>query len=98
MIFTGLSDSYEQYYQALRRCWRFGQKEQVNVYIIISAKEGCVRENIERKQTDFLKMQTEMTELTKEITKKELKNTCRISTPYEPNMEMHLPAWKEFET
>lgn len=90
MIFTGLSDSYEQYYQALRRCWRFGQKEQVNVYIIISAKEGCVRENIERKQTDFLKMQTEMTELTKEITKKELKNTCRISTPYEPNMEMHF--------
>ena len=39
-----------------------------------------------------------MTELTKEITKKELKNTCRISTPYEPNVEMHLPAWKEFET
>ena len=98
MIFTGLSDSYEQYYQALRRCWRFGQKEQVNVYIIISAKEGCVKENIERKQKDFLKMQGEMTELTKEITKKELKNTCRISTPYEPNVEMHLPAWKEFET
>lgn len=98
MIFAGLSDSYEQYYQALRRCWRFGQKEQVNVYIIISAKEGCVKENIERKQKDFLKMQGEMTELTKEITKKELKNTCRISTPYEPNVEMHLPAWKEFET
>ena len=39
-----------------------------------------------------------MTELTKEITKKELKNTCRISTPYEPNVEMRLPAWKEFET
>lgn len=41
MIFTGLSDSYEQYYQALRRCWRFGQDKPVNVYIIISAKEGC---------------------------------------------------------
>ena len=96
MIFTGLSDSYEQYYQALRRCWRFGQKEQVNVYIIISAKEGCVKENIERKQTDFLKMQSEMTELTKEITKKELKSTCRISTPYEPHITMILPQWEEF--
>ena len=96
MIFTGLSDSYEQYYQALRRCWRFGQKEQVNVYIIISAKEGCVKENIERKQTDFLKMQSEMTELTKEITKKELKSTCRISTPYEPHETMRLPKWEEF--
>lgn len=97
MIFTGLSDSYEQYYQALRRCWRFGQLSPVNVYIIISAKEGCVKENIERKQIDFLKMQSKMTELTKEITKKELKRTCRISTPYEPVENMELPKWKEFE-
>lgn len=96
MIFFGLSDSYEQYYQALRRCWRFGQTQEVNVYIIISAKEGCVKENIERKQADFLKMQTEMTELTKDITKKELKSTCRISTPYEPHITMTLPQWEEF--
>ena len=97
MIFTGLSDSYEQYYQAVRRCWRFGQDKPVNVYIIISAKEGCVKDNIERKQADFLKMQKEMTELTKEITKKELKNTCSISTPYETETEMKLPEWEEFE-
>lgn len=96
MIFTGLSDSYEQFYQALRRCWRFGQEKPVNVYIIISSKEGCVKENIERKQTDFLKMQSEMTELTKEITKKELRSTCRISTPYEPHIKMELPKWDEF--
>lgn len=97
MIFTGLSDSYESYYQALRRCWRFGQTKEVNVYIIISAKEGCVKQNIERKQTDFLKMQREMTELTKDITKKELKKTCRISTPYEPVIKMILPDWREFK-
>lgn len=98
MIFTRLSDSYEQYYQALRRCWRFGQECPVNVYIIISSKEGCVKENIERKQTDFLKMQSEMTELTKEITKKELRSTCRISTSYEPKIKMKLPKWEEFES
>ena len=96
MIFTGLSDSYEAYYQALRRCWRFGQTKEVNVYIIISAREGCVKQNIERKQDDFLRMQREMTELTKEITKKELKKTCRLSTPYEPKVEMKLPDWAEF--
>ncbi|MDD3206848.1 MAG: DEAD/DEAH box helicase [Lachnospiraceae bacterium] len=96
MIFTGLSDSYEAYYQALRRCWRFGQQSEVNVYIVISAKEGCVKENIERKQTDFENMQSEMCKLTKEITKKELKKTCRISTPYEPTQEMKLPEWEEF--
>lgn len=96
MIFTGLSDSYEQYYQAVRRCWRFGQDRPVNVYIIISAREGCVKENIERKQEDFLKMQKEMTALTKEITRKELRSTCRISTPYEPEVRMELPGWEEF--
>lgn len=96
MIFTGLSDSYEKYYQALRRCWRFGQEHDVNVYIIISKKEGAVKENIERKQEDFRKMQKAMTELTKEITKKELKSTCRISTPYHPEKDMILPNWEEF--
>lgn len=97
MIFTGLSDSYEQYYQAVRRCWRFGQDKPVDVYIIISKREGAVKENIERKQQDFLRMQKEMTELTKEITKKELKSTCRISTPYEPTVKMRLPEWEEFK-
>ena len=96
VIFTGLSDSYESYYQAVRRCWRFGQSSPVDVYIIISSKEGCVRDNIERKQNDFLRMQREMTELTKEITKKELRSTCRISTPYIPDTKMRLPRWEEF--
>ncbi len=96
MIFTGLSDSFEQYYQAVRRCWRFGQDKEVNVYIIISAKEGCVKENIERKEHDFKFMQRQMIELTKEIQKKELRQTCRITTPYEAETEMILPDWEEF--
>lgn len=96
MAFTGLSDSYEQFYQAVRRCWRFGQKEQVNAYIVISSKEGCVKDNIERKQRDFLKMQKAMIELTKEITKKELQKTCRITTPYKPDKRLILPEWSEF--
>lgn len=96
MIFTGLSDSYEAYYQAVRRCWRFGQEYPVDVYIIISAREGCVKENIERKEEDFVFMQTEMIRYTKEITKKELRSTCRISTPYVPCIEMRLPEWEEF--
>ena len=43
-------------------------------------------------------MQSEMTALTKEITKKELKSTCRISTPYDPKVEMKLPEWEEFKS
>ena len=97
MIFVGLSDSYEQYYQAVRRCWRFGQEHEVNVYIVISAKEGCVKENIERKQEDANTMQQEMLKHTKEITKENIKATCRISTPYNNNLKMILPVWREFK-
>ena len=96
MIFVGLSDSYEQIYQAERRCWRFGQEKPVNVYIIISAKEGAVKENIERKAADNEKMRRAMVEQSKEITKKELQSTYRMTTPYEPTIVMIYPKWKEF--
>lgn len=95
MIFVGLSDSYEQFYQAVRRCWRFGQLENVNVHIVISAKEGAVKENIERKRIDFENMKKAMSEYTKEITKKELRKTYRMSAPYEPTIQMILPGWEE---
>lgn len=52
MIFFGLSDSYEQYYQATRRCWRFGQKNKVDVHIVISEESDAVIENIRRKEMD----------------------------------------------
>lgn len=96
MIFVGLSDSYEKYYQAVRRCWRFGQSDPVDVYIIISRKEGCVKENIARKEADAERMKQEMLQYTKEITKKELQQTCRMSSPYDAQKQMQLPHWMEF--
>ena len=97
MIFVGLSDSFEAYYQAVRRCWRFGQKSDVDVYIIISAKEGAVKENIERKEAENAAMKRNLIELTKDITKRELKATCRISAEYKPAIKMCLPDWEEFK-
>lgn len=56
MAFVGLSDSYEKYYQAMRRCWRFGQKETVNVHIVTVDTEGAVVRNIERKEKQATEM------------------------------------------
>jgi len=50
MMFLGISDSYEQYYQAIRRCWRFGQESPVNVIIITSDIERVVLENVQNKE------------------------------------------------
>lgn len=98
MIFVGLSDSFEAYYQAVRRCWRFGQASDVDVYIIISAREGAVKENIERKQAENEYMKHHLIELTKDITKRELTATCRITTTYDATAEMKLPEWEEFKS
>jgi hypothetical protein len=58
--FLGLSDSYEQFYQAVRRCWRFGQSRPVDCYIVTSSNEGAVTENIKRKERDAAKLAEEM--------------------------------------
>ena len=97
MIFVGISDSFEAYYQAVRRCWRFGQVHDVDVYIIISAREGGVKENIERKEADNERMRRHLIDLTKDITKRELQATCRITAEYRAETAMQLPGWEEFK-
>ncbi len=52
MAFVGLSDSYEQYYQAIRRCYRFGQSRIVNAHVVLSELEGQIAENVARKETE----------------------------------------------
>ena len=49
MIFYGLNDSWEMFYQCVRRCYRYGQNKEVNVYVVISNIETQIYENIERK-------------------------------------------------
>jgi hypothetical protein len=51
MAFVGLSDSYQDYYQAIRRCWRYGQARPVVVRIILSELESSIAANIRRKES-----------------------------------------------
>lgn len=52
MVFVGLSDSYEQYYQAIRRCYRYGQTRVVDVHVVLSELEGQIAVNIARKERE----------------------------------------------
>ncbi len=52
VVFVGLGDSYEQYYQSIRRTWRFGQKREVNVYIVLSDVEDTIYHNVLRKEAE----------------------------------------------
>lgn len=93
MIFVGLSDSYEMLYQAIRRCWRFGQKQPVNVYIVISQAEGAIKENIIRKDEQCKAMIAEMVKHTKDILAADIKATVRMTDLYEPTVDMTTPPW-----
>ena len=60
IAFVGRSYSYETYYQAVRRCWRFGQKRDVKVHLILAEGEGEIGRIIDRKASDHTKMKTAM--------------------------------------
>jgi len=50
------SHSHEQFYQASRRCWRFGQKNEVNCHLIASSRESIVLHNMIRKERQAVEM------------------------------------------
>jgi superfamily II DNA or RNA helicase len=94
VLFVGLSDSYESYYQAVRRCWRFGQKEAVNAYVITSQLENAVLENIKRKEHDANVMASSMIEHMKSTMIEQVHGaTVRTTLDYKRN-ETEGKGWK----
>jgi len=59
-VFASLDFSFEGLYQAIRRSYRFGQKNNVNIYLITTDTMENVMKSIEKKQSQFLEMQKEM--------------------------------------
>jgi len=91
--FVGLSDSWEQFYQAIRRIWRFGQEKNVEVHIFIEEREGSVLDNIKRKDKQAREMTEAMVNNMKDLVKKQLQETKREFVDYNPNVDMKLPDW-----
>ncbi len=75
MAFVGLSDSWEMYYQGIRRCWRFGQKYPVRVLIVLSEAERDILDNIRRKEKQAEEMRGRLIENLKEFERMEIHGT-----------------------
>ena len=56
MAFVGIGDSWEQYYQAIRRCWRYGQSRPVNAHVVVSQVEGQIASNVARKERQVTRL------------------------------------------
>lgn len=93
VAFVGLSDSYEAFYQAVRRCWRFGQTKPVNCYVITCEEEGAVVNNIERKERDAARMAREMVKHMSVYNTEAVHGVARAAHGYLPSRTMDLPKW-----
>jgi superfamily II DNA or RNA helicase len=93
MIFVGLSDSWESYYQAIRRCWRFGQKNDVHVHVISADTEGSVIENIQRKDKQNYHLGEMMIGHMKTAMDKEIFSASTTKTEYNPTIIMEIAKW-----
>lgn len=93
MIHVGVTDSFESFFQSVRRCWRFGQTKPVHVHIIAASTEGNVLENLKRKEREAEQMADEMVANMQDLTRLNLTGTIREVTPYEPKQEITIPEW-----
>ena len=93
VAFVGITHSFEAWYQAIRRNWRFGQTRPVECHIVTSEAEGAVLANLKRKQADAEAMSADMIIHMADITKSELTATRRSVTEYIPGVEMEVPSW-----
>ncbi len=97
MIFAGLSYSFESYYQAIRRCWRFGQTKPVDVHIVIADSESAIESAINRKSSDFDAMRCGMALAMKDSQLEQLGIDHR-KKQYRPAKQFVLPNFMNRET
>jgi len=93
VAFVGVSHSFEQWYQAIRRCWRFGQKATVECHIITSDLEMGIVDNLERKHAAADELTRGMVQHMADLSRAQLGQTKRTETKYDATREMRIPAW-----
>jgi hypothetical protein len=93
MVFVGLTDSFEQVYQAIRRCWRFGQSRPVDVYFVASELEGAVVANLRRKEQAFDMMLDAMAGHMRDLMREQVIGGRNASSAYIPTIPMKVPEW-----
>ena len=82
MAFVGLDDSFEKFYQAVRRCYRFGQKREVHVHLFTAENEGQILENLKRKEVAHHEMSANMVDHMKDIMSQEITGQKNIVDEY----------------
>lgn len=89
MGFVGRSFSYEAWYQAVRRSWRFGQARPVNVHIAVAEGEDQIGRVIDRKASDHTAMRDAMAK----AMRRAVHRADAVKVTYKPQYIGRWPAW-----
>jgi hypothetical protein len=92
-VFVGLNDSFEQVFQSVRRFWRFGQTQPVDVHFIASEIEGAVVANLRRKEADAERMAESMIAHMADLNRAEIRGQEREKADYNPAKQIKIPAF-----
>lgn len=91
--FVGVDDSFERYFQAVRRSWRFGQTRAVHVHRFLGEAEKSVLRNLQDKEREAEVMAEELSRETRDAVMEAVRGTVRSTNPYEPQVPMRIPEW-----
>jgi superfamily II DNA or RNA helicase len=89
MIFAGRSFSYEAWYQAVRRCWRYGQQRPVDCHLIVAEGEDQIGRVIDRKSADHTKMKQAMSS----AMRRAMAQDAGVRVPYQPTHKGEFASW-----
>jgi superfamily II DNA or RNA helicase len=93
MVFCGLGDSYEQYYQAIRRCYRFGQQRSVRVHLVLADAERVIAGNVRAKERAARETAAGLIGAIAAENRRELFAGTSKGDGYEPARPLILPEW-----
>lgn len=94
MAFCGLSYSYEQFYQATRRCWRFGQEHDVDVLVFMTDAESDVVAAVKGKEDMMAETKRGMVEAMAEETERQLSGMADSDVPDAQYADAEGDGWQ----
>jgi hypothetical protein len=92
VAFVGATFSYESYYQAIRRSWRFGQRRPVDVHVVMASTESSVWGVLTAKRDGHDEMRRQMSAAAQRAAAKD-----HVADRYRPQIPMRIPEWLRSE-
>jgi len=93
MAFVGPTYSFEQFYQAVRRQWRFGQAKPVEVKVFMTEQETGIHSVMLNKMENDKLMRAEMIKVMGDAMRKEIKGASSEKTDYQPLLKASMPSF-----